>query len=96
MANTYKDKGLTGKSGRKVIETIALPRLAVVLDETTAVKVAGHPINDATKSGKQEGALVVSKSSAGILSLAIASGSAPKAAWKYDITEADLSVITPA
>lgn len=70
MANNYSDQPLTGRYDRKqetpVSEALMLP---VVTEESITKKA--NVINDATKSGKQKGAMVCLDSS-GALSIAIA------------------------
>ena len=94
MANTYSAKGLTGKSGRKMISHgVSVMMAPVVLD--TAVVAKANKINDTTKSGKQLGAMVIRKTVASsALTPCIATGSGPTDKWLVPAA-AQLSDATP-
>lgn len=57
MSNSYSTQPLTGKSARKQVQPVSEALMLPVVFEDT-VKKKGDVINDATKSGKQKGAMV--------------------------------------
>lgn len=57
MSNSYSTQPLTGKSARKQIQPVSEAMMLPVVFED-AVEKKGDVINDATKSGKQKGAMV--------------------------------------
>lgn len=57
MSNSYSTQPLTGKSARKQIQPVSEAMMLPVVFED-AVGKKGDVINDATKSGKQKGAMV--------------------------------------
>lgn len=82
MANTYKDKGLTGKSGRKMVNH-GVSHLMVPVVTQVALEKKADPINDATISGKQRGAMVIHEATAAgkALSICVSTGSKEDAVW---------------
>lgn len=70
MANSYSSKPITGKSGRKQVQPVSEALMLPVVSKGEASKKS-NVINDATKSGKQKGAMVCLDAS-GTLSIAIA------------------------
>lgn len=70
MSNSYSTQPLTGKSARKQVQPVSEALLLPVISKEEASKKS-NVINDATKSGKQKGAMVCLDSS-GALSIAIA------------------------
>lgn len=57
MSNSYSTQPLTGKSARKQLQPVSEALMLPVVFEDTVEK-KGDVINDATKSGKQRGAMV--------------------------------------
>lgn len=57
MSNSYSTQPLTGKSARKQIQPVSEAMMLPVVFKDTVEK-KGDVINDATKSGKQKGAMV--------------------------------------
>lgn len=70
MANNYSTQPLTGKSARKQVQPVSEALMLPVISKEEASNKS-NVINDATKSGKQKGAMVCLDSS-GALSIAIA------------------------
>ena len=70
MANDYSSQPLTGKSKRKQVQPVSEALMLPVITKEEASKKS-NVINDATKSGKQKGAMVCLETS-GALSIAIA------------------------
>ncbi|HBL6576720.1 hypothetical protein [Salmonella phage vB_SenAt-pSL2] len=70
MSNSYSTQPLTGKSARKQVQPVSEALMLPVISKEEASKKS-NVINDATKSGKQKGAMVCLDSS-GALSVAIA------------------------
>lgn len=70
MANDYSSQPLTGKSKRKQVQPVSEALMLPVIPKEEASKKS-NVINDATKSGKQKGAMVCLDTS-GALSIAIA------------------------
>lgn len=93
MANEYSNQPITGRYDRKqepaISESLMLP---VVTEE--AVKKKDNVINDATKSGKQKGAMVC-RPVGGALEIAIATGSNEDADW-LSVKMDGIGLITPA
>lgn len=69
MSNSYSTQPLTGKSGRKQVQPVSEALMLPVISKEEASKKS-NVINDATKSGKQKGAMVCLDKS-GALSIAI-------------------------
>lgn len=94
MANNYSNKGLTGKSGRKMVNH-GVSHLMVPVVAQAALEKKADTINDATISGKQRGAVVLQAATAAgnALSLCVATGSKEDALWA-SVALAD--VVTPA
>ncbi|QVW53772.1 hypothetical protein [Escherichia phage vB_EcoA_fTuEco01] len=57
MANDYSSQPLTGKSKRKQVQPVSEELMLPVIPKEAASKKS-NVINDATKSGKQKGAMV--------------------------------------
>lgn len=57
MSNSYSTQPLTGKSARKQVQPVSEALMLPVVFKGTVEK-KGDVINDATKSGKQKGAMV--------------------------------------
>ncbi|MGL5456741.1 MAG: hypothetical protein ACRDB3_17870 [Citrobacter telavivensis] len=95
MANTYSQKGLTGKSTRKKVAHVVTHLLAPVL-HNDRIEDAKDPINDSTKSGKQAGSLVIheSASSADNFKIAVAIGGKPTDPW-FKLSAANITIVTP-
>ena len=70
MANSYSSKPITGKSSRKQLQPVSEALMLPVVSKEEASKKS-NVINDATKSGKQKGAMVCLDTS-GALSIAVA------------------------
>lgn len=92
MANSYSSKPITGKSGRKQVQPVSEALMLPVISKEEASKKS-NVINDATKSGKQKGAMVCLDTS-GALSIAIAVGGKEDSNWLSVKTA--LTTITPA
>ena len=92
MANEYSNQPITGRYDRKqepaISESLMLP---VVTEE--AVKKKDNVINDATKSGKQKGAMVCLDTH-DTLVIAIAVGSKEDSNWLTTLLA--VTTITPA
>lgn len=91
MANSYSSKPITGKSGRKQVQPVSEALMLPVISKDEASKKS-NVINDATKSGKQKGAMVCLDSS-GALSIAIAIDGKEDSNW-LSVTAG--TTITPA
>jgi hypothetical protein len=76
-ANTYDLMPLTGKMGRKQEQPISLALMVPVLPETEHISERVDVVNDATKSGKQKGAMVLDFHH----NLYISTGSKPDSDW---------------
>ena len=76
-ANTYDRMPLTGKMGRKQEKPISLALMVPVLPESEHIKKRVDVVNDATKSGKQKGAMVLDSH----YNLHIATGGKPDSNW---------------
>lgn len=92
MANTYGTQPVTGKSSRKQTQPRSTAMQAAIVSATDLAK-ADSVLNDITKSGKQEGAVFITKNGSGDLNFAIAVGPASTDAW-CGLTRG--TVITPA
>lgn len=80
MANDYSSQPLTGKSKRKQVQPVSEElMLPVILKEAASKK--SNVINDATKSGKQKGAMVCLEVD-GALKIAIAVDGKEDSEWK--------------
>lgn len=80
MANGYGSQPITGKSKRKQTQ----PRSTAIqaaLVSPTALADKSSVLNDATLSGKQEGAVFITKATNGDLNFAIAVAGGPTDAW---------------
>lgn len=76
-AITYDLMPLTGKMSRKQEKPISLALMVPVMPETEHIKKRVDVVNDATKSGKQKGALVLDFNH----NLYISTGSKPDSEW---------------
>lgn len=92
MSNSYSTQPLTGKSARKQIQTVSEALMLPVVFEDTVEK-KGDVINDATKSGKQKGAMVCLDTH-DTLVIAIAVGSKEDSNWLTTLLS--VTTITPA
>lgn len=75
--NTYDLMPLTGKTSRKQEKPISLALMVPVLPESEHIDERVDVVNDATKSGKQKGALVLDFHH----TLYIATGGKPDSDW---------------
>ncbi|HDZ9878384.1 TPA: hypothetical protein RU419_004236 [Escherichia coli] len=80
MANDYSSQPLTGKSKRKQVQPVSEELMLPVIKKEEASKKS-NVINDATKSGKQKGAMVCLEVE-GVLKIAIAVDGKEDSAWK--------------
>ena len=87
----YGDKFIEKRP--KSVQTVATCLVAPVLDFTTELAVAAHPVNQHRLSGKQEGAIVIGSDTSGKLHICIAIGSEPTSEWDYASLDA---VVQPA
>ena len=92
MSNSYSTQPLTGKSARKQIQPVSEAMMLPVVFEDTVEK-KGDVINDATKSGKQKGAMVCLDTH-DTLVIAIAVGSKEDSNWLTTLLS--VTTITPA
>lgn len=76
-ANTYDLMPLTGKMGRKQEKPISLALMVPVLPESEHIEERVDVVNDATRSGKQKGAMVLDFHH----NLHIATGGKPDSDW---------------
>lgn len=76
-ANTYDLMPLTGKTSRKQEKPISLALMVPVMPETEHIEERTDVVNDATKSGKQKGAMVLDFHH----NLYISTGSKPDSDW---------------
>lgn len=76
-ANTYDLMPLTGKMSRKQETPISLALMVPVLPESEHIEERVDVVNDATKSGKQKGAMVLDFHH----NLYIATAGKPDSAW---------------
>lgn len=81
MANDYSSQPLTGKSKRKQVQPVSEELMLPVIKEEEASKKS-NAINDATKSGKQKGAMVCLEVKGGVLKIAIAVDGKEDSEWK--------------
>lgn len=91
MSNSYSTQPLTGKSARKQVQPVSEALMLPVISKEKASKKS-NVINDATKSGKQKGAMVCLDAS-GELSIAIAIDGKEDSNWLSVTTG---TAITPA
>lgn len=75
--NTYDLMPLTGKTSRKQEKPISLAMMVPVMPESEHIEERVDVVNDATKSGKQKGALVLDFHH----NLYIATGGKPDSEW---------------
>ncbi|UZN24222.1 hypothetical protein [Klebsiella phage pKP-M186-2.1] len=75
--NTYDLMPLTGKTSRKQEKPISLALMVPVMPESEHIEERVDVVNDATKSGKQKGALVLDFHH----NLYIATGGKPDSEW---------------
>lgn len=80
MANDYSRQPVTGKSNRKQVQPVSEALMFPIVQEA-ASKDKANVINDATKSGKQKGAMVCLEVP-GALKIAIATDSKEDSEWK--------------
>ena len=80
MANDYSSQPLTGKSKRKQVQPVSEELMLPVIPKEAASKKS-NVINDATKSGKQKGAMVCLEVD-GALKIAIAVDGKEDSEWK--------------
>ena len=92
MANDYSSQPLTGKSKRKQVQPVSEALMLPVVFEDTVEK-KGDVINDATKSGKQKGAMLCLDTH-DTLVIAIAVGSKEDSNWLT--ANKAVTTITPA
>lgn len=92
MSNSYSTQPLTGKSARKQVQPVSEALMLPVIFED-AVEKKGDVINDATKSGKQKGAMVCLDTH-DTLVIAIAVGSKEDSNWLTTLLA--VTTITPA
>ena len=91
MANDYKSQPLTGKSKRKQVQPVSEELMLPVIKKEEASKKS-NAINDATKSGKQKGAMVCLEEDDGVLKIAIAVDGKEDSEWKLVKVE---TTVTP-
>lgn len=91
MSNSYSTQPLTGKSARKQIQPVSEALMLPVVFEGTVEK-KGDVINDATKSGKQKGAMLCLDTH-DTLVIAIAVGGKEDSNW---LSVKTVTTITPA
>lgn len=92
MANGYSTQPLTGCYGRKQVPPVSEALMLPIVQEA-ASKDKTNVVNDATKSGKQKGAMVCLEVTGDALKIAIAVDGKEDSEWKSVITE---DSITPA
>ncbi len=81
MSNDYSNQPLTGKSKRKQVQPVSEGLMLPVLKKEEVSKKS-NVINDATKSGKQKGAMVCLEVEGGKLNIAIAVDGKEDSEWK--------------
>lgn len=86
MANDYSSQPLTGKSKRKQVQPVSEELMLPVIKKEEASKKS-NAINDATKSGKQKGAMVCLEVEGGVLKVAIAVDGKEDSEWKLVTAE---------
>lgn len=91
MANDYSSQPLTGKSKRKQVQPVSEELMLPVIKKEEASKKS-NTINDATKSGKQKGAMVCLEVEDGVLKVAIAVDGKEDSEWKLVTAE---TTVTP-
>lgn len=91
MANDYSSQPLTGKSKRKQVQPVSEELMLPVIPKKEASKKS-NVINDATKSGKQKGAMVCLEKGDGVLQIAIAVDGKEDSEWKLVAVE---TAVTP-
>lgn len=80
MANAYSTQPLTGRYGRKQVQPVSEALMLPIVQEA-ASKDKANVINDATKSGKQKGAMIC-LDVPGAIKIAIATDSKEDSGWK--------------
>lgn len=90
--NAYCSMPLTGKSARKQVQPVSEALMLPVIPKEEASKKS-NVINDATKSGKQKGAMVCLEDDGGALKIAIAVDGKEDSEWKLVTVE---PTVTPA
>lgn len=93
MANGYSSQPLTGKSKRKQVQPVSEGLILPVLKEKEEVSKKSNVINDATKSGKQKGAMVCLEGKKGVLNIAIAVDDKEDSEWKLVKVESDINPV---
>lgn len=92
MANTYSSQPLTGKSKRKQVQPVSEALMLPVISKEEASKKI-KVINDATKSGKQKGAMVCLEVEDGVLKIAIAVDGKEDSEWKLLTVESTVNPV---
>lgn len=82
MDNGYSSQPLTGKSKRKQVQPVSEGLILPVFKEKEEISKKSNVINDATKSGKQKGAMVCLERENGVLTIAIAVDNKEDSEWK--------------
>lgn len=93
MTNDYRSQPLTGKSKRKQIQPVSEELMLPVIKKEEVSKKS-NVINDATKSGKQKGAMVCLEGGGGVLEIAIAVDGKEDSEWK--LVAGEETPVTPA
>lgn len=93
MANDYSSQPLTGKSKRKQVQPVSEELMLPVIKKKEEASKKSNVINDATKSGKQKGAMVCLEVEGGVLKIAIAVDGKEDSEWKLVTVEP--AVINP-
>lgn len=91
MANDYSSQPLTGKSKRKQVQPVSEELMLPVIPKKAASKKS-NVINDATKSGKQKGAMVCLEVD-DALKIAIAVDGKEDSEWKLVIGETPVTPV---
>lgn len=92
MANEYSSQPLTGKSKRKQVQPVSEELMLPVIKKEEASKKS-NVINDATKSGKQKGAMVCLEVDGGVLKIAIAADGKEDSEWKLVTVETPVTPV---
>lgn len=92
MANDYSSQPLTGKSKRKQVQPVSEELMLPVIKKEEASKKS-NVINDATKSGKQKGAMVCLEEADGVLKIAIAVDGKEDSEWKVVTVEPTVNLV---
>lgn len=92
MAHGYSTQPLTGCYGRKQVPPVSAVLMLPIVQEA-ASKDKTNVVNDATKSGKQKGAMVCLEATGVALKIAIAVDGKEDSEWKSVTTK---DTITPA